>query len=173
MPKLPSHGAICPRRVMNLDPSRDRCKIAELNQAKLHRVAFCVDVEIAGVSHRDTDEDAPPTCQLRQPLPESNRSKSKKAEARAEAKADPKAVAQCKENEEAEALKNPQAAVAEKEVPALVAASTPAPATAPATAPASAPASVQGDTTTQDAQSTPAPVPAPTPADSDPCRVQA
>ncbi|KAJ5147213.1 60S ribosomal protein L5 [Penicillium atrosanguineum] len=162
LPKLPSHGAICPRRVMNLDPSRDRCKIAELNQAKLHRVAFCVDVEIAGISHRDTDEDAPPTCQLRQPLPESNRSKSKKAEA----KADTKAVAQCKENEEAEALKNPQAAVAEKEAP--VPASTPALATTPATTPETAPASVQGDTATQDAQSTPAPAPAVTPADSNP-----
>jgi hypothetical protein len=155
LPKLSPNGAICPRRVMNLDPRRDRCKIAELNQAKLHRVAFCVDVEIAGVSHRDTDEDAPPTCQLRQPLPESNRSKSKKAETGA----DTKAVAQCKENEEAGALKNPQAAVAEKE----------------ASAPAPTPASVsepepvqQQKRTTQDVQSTPAPVPAPTTADSKP-----
>ncbi|KAJ5676981.1 uncharacterized protein N7477_002614 [Penicillium maclennaniae] len=160
LPKLPSNGAICPRRVMNLDPSRDRCKIAELNQAKLHRVAFCVDVEIAGVSHRDTDEDAPPTCQLRQPLPESNRSKSKKAEARAEVKADSKAVAQCKENEEAEVLKNSQAAVVEKESPALAPASTPNPATTPA--------SVQNDTTAKDAQSTPTPIPASASADINP-----
>lgn len=102
---------------MNLDQSRDRCKIADLNQAKLHRVAFCVDVEIAGVSHRDSDEDAPPTNQLRQPLPESNRQKVKKAEAKAEVKG--------KEKGEAGALKNPQAAVAEKEAPAPAAASSP------------------------------------------------
>jgi len=130
---------------MNLDPDRDRCKIAELNQAKLHRVAFCVDVEIAGVSHRDNDEDAPPTCQLRQPLSESNRSKSNKMEA----KADTKAVAQCKENEEAEALKNPQASVVEKESPA------------PPSAPCPPLAHVQRNGTTQDAQSTPAPVSVP------------
>lgn len=41
---------------MNVDPDRDRCKIPELNQATLKRVAFCVDVEIAGVSHKDEDE---------------------------------------------------------------------------------------------------------------------
>jgi hypothetical protein len=35
------------RRVLNLDGARERCNIAELNQAKLRRVAFCVDVEIA------------------------------------------------------------------------------------------------------------------------------
>ena len=152
LPKISPNGALCPRRVMNLDPSRDRCKIAELNQAKLHRVAFCVDVEIAGVSHRDTDEDAPPTCQLRQSLPESNRSKSKKLEG----KADTKVVAQCKENEEAGALKNPHAAVAEKEAPT------------PASAPCPAPAPVQGNSPTQDAQSTPAPTPASNTADSKP-----
>lgn len=109
---------------MNLDESRDRCKIADLNQAKLNRVAFCVDVEIAGVSHCDTDEDAPPTNQLRQPLPESNRQKSKKADAKAEAKS--------KDKEEAVALRNPQAVVAEKEAPA----SAPAPASPSTPAPA-------------------------------------
>ncbi|EEP79592.1 predicted protein [Uncinocarpus reesii 1704] len=51
-------GGICERRVMNIDRERDRCKIPELNQAKLRRVAFCVDVEIAGVSRRsDSDDD--------------------------------------------------------------------------------------------------------------------
>ena len=101
---------------MNLDPNRERCKIAELNQSKLNRVAFCVDVEIAGISHRDTDEDAPPTNQLRQPLPESNRQKSKKSEA--EAKEQGKA--------EAEALKHPQAAVIEKDTPSPPSAQDPA-----------------------------------------------
>lgn len=35
------------RKVLNVDSSRERCKIAELDQAKLRRVAFCVDVEVA------------------------------------------------------------------------------------------------------------------------------
>lgn len=104
LPKLPPGGGVCQRRVLNLDPNRDRCKIADLNQAKLHRVAFCVDVEIAGVSHRDSDEDAPPTNQLRQgPLPESHAQKSKKADVKT------------KDKGEADALKNPETAVVEKE----------------------------------------------------------
>ncbi|KAJ5833851.1 hypothetical protein N7474_002162 [Penicillium riverlandense] len=104
LPKLPPGGGVCQRRVLNLDPYRDRCKIADLNQAKLHRVAFCVDVEIAGVSHRDSDEEAPPTNQLRQgPLPESNAQKSKKADVKT------------KEKGEADALKHPETAVLEKE----------------------------------------------------------
>lgn len=145
---------------MNLDQGRDRCKIAELNQAKLHRVAFCVDVEIAGVSHRDSDEDAPPTNQLRQPLPESNRQKAKKAEAKADTKADTKVDTKTEDKEkgkgEAEALKHPQAAVAEKEAapapsaisaaPAPPAASTtPSPST---TAQADSPLDTQAATST-------------------------
>ncbi|KAJ5166988.1 uncharacterized protein N7482_005769 [Penicillium canariense] len=106
LPKLPHNGVVCPRRVMNLDQTRDRCRITELNQAKLNRVAFCVDVEIAGISHRDSDEDAPPTSQLRQSLPESNRQKSKKTGVNQKSK------------DEAGALKTPQSAVAEKEAPA-------------------------------------------------------
>ncbi|EPS25445.1 hypothetical protein PDE_00378 [Penicillium oxalicum 114-2] len=82
LPKLPVNSAVCPRRVMNVDQGRDRCKVTDLKQAKLNRVAFCVDVEIAGISHRDSDEDAPPTNQLRQSLPESNRQKAKKPEGR-------------------------------------------------------------------------------------------
>ncbi|CCE29362.1 uncharacterized protein CPUR_03055 [Claviceps purpurea 20.1] len=35
------------RKVLNVDRHRERCKIAELKEAKLRRVAFCVDVEIA------------------------------------------------------------------------------------------------------------------------------
>ena len=35
------------RRILNVDHSRERCNIAELKEAKLRRVSFCVDVEIA------------------------------------------------------------------------------------------------------------------------------
>ncbi|KAJ5956956.1 hypothetical protein N7501_011235 [Penicillium viridicatum] len=129
LPKLNPNGSICPRRVMNIDQNRHRCKIADLNQAKLNRVAFCVDVEIAGISHRDDDEEAPPTNQLRQPLPESNHHKSKKA------------YLKSKDQDEAGALKHPQATLAEKDsspsVPAPV--PVPAPATGDAKAQSSSP----------------------------------
>lgn len=98
-----------------------------------------MDVEIAGISHRDSDEDAPPTNQLRQSLPESNRQKSKKAAVRAEVAADTKTDGKEKIKEEAGALKHPEAAVAEKEsttpvnkAPASTTTPTPTPAATPA-----------------------------------------
>ncbi|KAJ5493922.1 Leucine-rich repeat ribonuclease inhibitor subtype [Penicillium fimorum] len=131
LPKLHPNGSICPRRVMNIDQNRYRCKIADLDQAKLNRVAFCVDVEIAGISHRDDDEEAPPTNQLRQPPPESNNHKSKKADLK------------LKEKDEAGALKHPQATLAEKD------STLEPPAPAPAPAPAPVPAPVSGDVKVQ------------------------
>lgn len=112
---------------MNIDQNRHRCKIADLNQAKLNRVAFCVDVEIAGISHRDDDEEAPPTNQLRQPLPESNSYKSKKADLKS------------KEQDEAEALKHPQATLVEKDSASPAPAPVPAPATGDAKVESSSP----------------------------------
>ncbi|KIX96196.1 uncharacterized protein Z520_07974 [Fonsecaea multimorphosa CBS 102226] len=56
MGKGATSGAICPRRVLNLDPHRERIKISEFDQNKLKRVSFCVDVEIAGFSSQ-ADED--------------------------------------------------------------------------------------------------------------------
>jgi hypothetical protein len=44
--KVGYHG-ICERKVLNIDHNRERCQISELDQSKLRRVAFCVDVEIA------------------------------------------------------------------------------------------------------------------------------
>lgn len=41
-----AHGLV-ERKVLNVDPHRERCPIADLKQSKLRRVAFCVDVEIA------------------------------------------------------------------------------------------------------------------------------
>ncbi|RDL38921.1 putative GIP3 Glc7-interacting protein whose overexpression relocalizes Glc7p from the nucleus [Venustampulla echinocandica] len=48
------HG-LCERRVLNVDRNRERCSISELDQSKLRRVAFCVDVEIAS-GPRYTDD---------------------------------------------------------------------------------------------------------------------
>ncbi|CAN9435418.1 unnamed protein product [Alternaria alternata] len=46
--KVYPNGGMCPRKVMNVDPNRERCLVPELDQNKLRKVAFCVDVEIAG-----------------------------------------------------------------------------------------------------------------------------
>ncbi|GKZ23653.1 hypothetical protein AbraIFM66951_010075 [Aspergillus brasiliensis] len=101
--KAASNGTICQRRVMNIDQDRDRCKIPDLNPAKLRRVAFCVDVEIAGISHRESDEDSPPASSRRRPVQEANNQKSKKSHIKS------------KEKDEAAALKNPQAVVSSKD----------------------------------------------------------
>jgi hypothetical protein len=44
--------------VLNVDRRRERCRISELEQSKLRRVAFCVDVEIAsGPRYYDEQDD--------------------------------------------------------------------------------------------------------------------
>ncbi|KAJ5451935.1 Leucine-rich repeat ribonuclease inhibitor subtype [Penicillium cf. griseofulvum] len=157
LPKLNPNGSICPRRVMNIDQNRHRCKIADLNQAKLNRVAFCVDVEIAGISHRDDDEEAPPTNQLRQPPPESNSHKSKKADLNP------------KEQDEARGLKHPQGTLAEKDS----ASEPPAPASAPVPAPVSGDAKVQSNSPpTNTTSSKPSTDPSPNGEGADPSRKQ-
>ncbi|KZF19664.1 RNI-like protein [Xylona heveae TC161] len=90
--KAPSNGGVCKRRVLNVDVNRDRCKIQELEPSKLRRVAFCVDVEIAGAS-RYTDEN--------DQVVEVKKKKQKDRK--------------MKEKSEGEALKHPEAVVVEKE----------------------------------------------------------
>lgn len=54
--KATQHG-LCERKVLNVDRNRERCHISELDQSKLRRVAFCVDVEIAsGPRYKDEDD---------------------------------------------------------------------------------------------------------------------
>ncbi|ROV96448.1 hypothetical protein VSDG_05392 [Cytospora chrysosperma] len=53
-----NHGLV-ERRVLNVDQHRERCPLEELHQAKLRRVAFCVDVEIAPMPRYAGDEGAP------------------------------------------------------------------------------------------------------------------
>lgn len=55
----PGRGGVVPRKVMNLDPHRERCSIQELKDSRLRRVSFSVDVEIAGTSTYPTDEARP------------------------------------------------------------------------------------------------------------------
>lgn len=50
---------------MNVDPYRERCSLPDLDLKKLRRVAFCVDVEIAGAAQYTEEEpQAPPTPSL-------------------------------------------------------------------------------------------------------------
>jgi hypothetical protein len=51
-------GALCPRKVMNIDQNRQRARIQEFDQNKLKRVAFCVDVEIAGRAAQADEEES-------------------------------------------------------------------------------------------------------------------
>ncbi|TID18512.1 RNI-like protein [Venturia nashicola] len=88
--KTALNGSICPRRILNVDKNRPRCLLPELDQAKLRRVAFCVDVEIAG-GPRYKDE------------PDAGEKKRKTKEKK------------LKEKGEAEALKHPHELVQEKE----------------------------------------------------------
>ncbi|KAF2643905.1 RNI-like protein [Massarina eburnea CBS 473.64] len=88
--KVSAHGGVCPRKVMNLDPNRNRCLVPELEPSKLRRVAFCVDVEIAGGPKYKDDEDAEDKKKKRQ-------------------------TGKVKERGEGEALKNPEAVADDKE----------------------------------------------------------
>ncbi|KAG8627213.1 hypothetical protein KVT40_004696 [Elsinoe batatas] len=88
--KAPEHGGVCPRRTMNVNANRPRCLVPELDQAKLRRVSFSVDVEIAG-GPRYKDEEVP--------TDKAKKTKDKKI----------------KERAEGEALKRPQAATDLKE----------------------------------------------------------
>jgi hypothetical protein len=93
-----SGGGVCPRRVMNIDPNRQRCYLPELDMGKLKRVAFCVDVEIAGGPRYDDDAD---------PADKKKMEKDRKMKEKAEGAA--------LKNPEGAALKNSEAMVEEKE----------------------------------------------------------
>ncbi|RBQ71404.1 hypothetical protein FVER14953_02730 [Fusarium verticillioides] len=84
------HGLV-DRVVLNVDQSRERCPISELSCAKLRRVAFCVDIEIAPQpKYADHDSSLPKTT---------DKSQKKKLT----------------EKGEGEALKNPKAVEEQKE----------------------------------------------------------
>ena len=97
--KMAANGGVCPRKVMNTDIQRPRCLVPELDDSKLRKVAFSVDVEIAGGPRYGVDgEDA---------TDKKNKEKGIKM----------------KEKGEGAALKNPQAAAEEKENEGVVHAS--------------------------------------------------
>jgi hypothetical protein len=93
VPRVQGNGGVCPRRVLNVDPNRERCLVPELDQSKLRRVSFCVDVEIAS-GPKYTSED-----------PENDDSQLKRK----------KKDVKLKERAEGEALKHPEAITEEKD----------------------------------------------------------
>ncbi|CAK4032014.1 Hypothetical predicted protein [Lecanosticta acicola] len=90
-PKPVGTGGVCERRVLNVDPNRERCLVPELDPSRLRKVAFCVDVEIAGGPRYLDEED------------DEQDGKRKKSDVK------------MKERAEGEALKHPQALKEEKE----------------------------------------------------------
>ncbi|KAI0838794.1 RNI-like protein [Hypoxylon sp. FL0890] len=87
-----SHGLV-ERKVLNVDKHRERCRVNELSQAKLRRVAFCVDVEIAPMPKYADEEET--TCKK----PSDKTQKRKMAEkSEGEALKNPKALEEQKEN---------------------------------------------------------------------------
>lgn len=93
--KVHPNGGVWPRKVMNIDPNRARCLIPELDPNKLRKVAFCVDVEIAG-GPKYKDE---PDVEEKKKLRKDNK---------------------LKERGEGEALKHPNAVVEEKETDGVI-----------------------------------------------------
>ena len=90
VPKVYGHGGMCARKVLNVDPNRERCLVPEMDANKLRKVSFCVDVEIAGgPRYMDEGDDV-------------DRNAKKKD-------------AKMKERAEGDALKRPQAAQEEKD----------------------------------------------------------
>lgn len=116
MGKAAGTCGVCPRKTMNIDPYRDRCSLPELDQKKLRRVAFCVDVEIAGAAQYVEDE---PEASAPAP-PLNGESGLTRLEHQIEAK---KKKDQKLKRGEGAALKNPATVAEEKENQGIIKAS--------------------------------------------------
>lgn len=110
--KAAGSGGVCARRTMNVDPYRERCSLPDLDLKKLRRVAFCVDVEIAGAAQYTEEEPQAP------PAPSSTvEPKLTKVEHEPEVK---KRKDQKQRKGEGAALKSPNTVVEEKEQERIV-----------------------------------------------------
>ncbi|KAL9610972.1 MAG: hypothetical protein Q9167_004349 [Letrouitia subvulpina] len=107
MGKMAGTGGQCPRKVMNIDPYRERCEIPDFEPSKMRRVAFCVDVEIAAPAKYSEEE-----YQDFEPSPLERRPSLTQLERQVEMK---KKKDQKLRMSEGEALKNPKAVAEEKE----------------------------------------------------------
>ena len=73
--KAAFNGSTCPRKILNVDVGRERTRVKELEQKRLRRVAFSVDVEVVGVSRYGDSEE---------PVDAATQAKDKKLQARSE-----------------------------------------------------------------------------------------
>jgi hypothetical protein len=106
-PRAGENGGVCPRRVLNVNQNRERCLLPELDSAKLRRVAFSVDVEIAsGPRYREDGGDASSK--------QKNTNKKMKERGEGEALKHPQAETERKEQSDAAAASanNPNAGTA-------------------------------------------------------------
>ena len=115
MGKAAGTGGICARKTMNIDPYRERCALPDLDLTKLRRVAFCVDVEIAGAAQYTEEEPQGPP-----PPPLEGESSLTRLEHEAEAK---KKKDQKLKKSEGAALKSPATVADEKENDGVIKAS--------------------------------------------------
>ncbi|SLM41000.1 hypothetical protein LPUS_11875 [Lasallia pustulata] len=107
--KMTGSGGVVPRVVLNVNPYRVRSSDEDFEPNKLRRVAFCVDVEIAGTARYAEEEPTeqqpsspgrrPSLTQLEQQI-DNMKKKDKKMKERSEGEAlkNPEAVAKAKEN---------------------------------------------------------------------------
>lgn len=110
--KAAGSGGAYQRRTMNVDPYRERCSLPDLDLKKLRRVAFCVDVEIAGAAQYTEEEpQAPPVPAI------TAESRLTKLEHEMEAK---KRRDQKQKKGEGAALRNPNTVAEEKEKDGVV-----------------------------------------------------
>ncbi len=120
------HNQASQRRIMNVDQNRERVKISDLEPSKLKRVAFCVDVEVAGYAswHEVEEFEAEHREQKAPEVPAARRQSlsmlerqvqaAKNKKERREGKKDVKEAIH-KDKAEGAALKNPQVAKVKKE----------------------------------------------------------
>ncbi|KAK5944303.1 Microtubules assembly and stabilization protein [Knufia obscura] len=111
-----SGNATIPRRVLNIDQNRQRTKITDLDQNKLRRVAFKVDVEIAGIAAQaDEQHDHAPATSKGAAPPSSSDSEKVKIKDRSEGAALKKSTTDEGKPESDPTPKNESQAVAHEE----------------------------------------------------------
>ena len=106
---------------MNVDPYRERCGLPELDQNKLRRVSFCVDVEIAGSAQYGEEEPEEPQPVPPIDAPSSLTKLGKDIDSKKEK--EKKSKDQKLKRSEGEALKRPDAVTEEKETGGVIQAS--------------------------------------------------
>ena len=106
--RMTGSAGIAPRMVLNVNPYRVRSSDEDFEPSKLRRVAFCVDVEIAGTA-RYADEE--PT----EPIPSPPGRKLSLTQLEYQVDNMKKKEKKIKERSEGEALKNPEAVAEAKE----------------------------------------------------------